>query len=521
MSLCAGASSRSEPATALQVCNTLVCAVAAYCFWFFQPYYRGLINGAVVGGLAVGGLGSVLALLLLLIPNPDIAALLGWLYIPVFLLVFPLGMQTTRLRYVKRRGVSSEAFPTSIKFPFVDCAEPTTVDAETLEQPNAGALSSVISLPIYQEALPDDPQSVVLSTGISVLRSGSHADLGMRFMWKRRDLPPDFLQNLIRFGMDYFDAALLRFPDNALLRVHYAIFLVEYARRTTMAFNHLKIVLQQQVVPLDAWYLAHRVGQNILGRCKNTRDVEAREMLNRIKVHHRASLASTVSLWSMLMSDGFEITALDQLTTTISSHNNAALTLFQQLGSNPAQQRNPLVLRRFGHFLRTAVGDSEAAEALECEAELIEAEQVALSGAKKVGTASASGSRRSGGSSATGRSGNTAQNEQVESAAHQWMTKGGHRNEKANASKRRLSNCLKAVFAALCLLLSFSAGLFIYFTTNVEEHMHQIAVASSVRTDSARSAALVLAAQVTNFQCAILRLRLQASSRLEGRFSIF
>ena len=329
-----------------QVCNTLVCAVAAYCFWFYQPYYRGLINGAVVGCLAVGGLGSGMALAVLVIPSADITALLGWLYIPVFLLVIPLGMQTTRFRYVKRRGVSSEAFPTSIKFPFVDCAEPTTVDAETLEQPNAGALHAVVSLPIYREAVPNEPQSAVLSTGISVLRSGSHADLGMRFMWKRRDLPPDFVQNLVRFGMDYFDAALLRFPTDALLRVHYAVFLVEYARRTTMAFNHLKIVLQQKVVPLDAWYLAHRVGQHLLGRCQNSHDAQAQEMLKRIEVHHRASLASTVSLWSMLMSDSFEISALDQLTTTISSHNNAALTIFQQLGSNPAQQRNPVVLRR-------------------------------------------------------------------------------------------------------------------------------------------------------------------------------
>ena len=156
----------------------------------------------------------------------------------------------------------------------------------------------------------------------------------------------------------------------------------------------------------------------------------------------------------------------------------------------------PVTVPRFGYFLRTAVGDSEAAEALECEAELIEAEQVALSGAKKVSRSSASGSRRSGESSNSRRSGNPSRNEQVESAAHQWMMKGGHRNEKANASKRRLSNCLKAVFAALCLLLSFSAGLFIYFTTSVEEHMHQIAAASAVRTDSARAAALVLAAQV-------------------------
>ena len=119
--------------------------------------------------------------------------------------------------------------------------------------------------------------------------------------------------------MDYFEAALLRFPSDALLRVHYAVFLIHYAKRTNLAYGHLRVVLQQDVVAIDAWYLAHRVSKQLLGRCANTRDAEAKEMLQKIHKHHRACLASIVSLWSMLMSDNFEISALDQLTTSISN----------------------------------------------------------------------------------------------------------------------------------------------------------------------------------------------------------
>ena len=107
--------------------------------------------------------------------------------------------------------------------------------------------------PPPQEALPTESDSAVLSTGIRVLRGGAHADLGMRFLWRRRDLSADFAQNLIRFGMDYFDGALVRYPADALLRVHYAVFLVHYAKRTSTAYRHLKRVLEEPVVALDAW----------------------------------------------------------------------------------------------------------------------------------------------------------------------------------------------------------------------------------------------------------------------------
>ena len=68
------------------------------------------------------------------------------------------------------------------------------MDEDTLEHPTTVALRTLIGLPIYAEALPNEPNSAVLTTGISMLRSGSYADLGMRFMWQRRDLSADFAQ---------------------------------------------------------------------------------------------------------------------------------------------------------------------------------------------------------------------------------------------------------------------------------------------------------------------------------------
>ena len=133
-----------------QVCHVLVAAAAALGFWFYQPYYWGAINGMVVSCLGVGGLGSVLAFLVLLIPAPNIRALLGWLFIPVLCLFIPLGLWINTRRFVKGSTVSSTAFPTSVKFPFVDTPTPSPLDEETLEHPNPNALHSLISLPLYQ-----------------------------------------------------------------------------------------------------------------------------------------------------------------------------------------------------------------------------------------------------------------------------------------------------------------------------------------------------------------------------------
>ena len=90
-----------------QICHVLVTAAAALCFYFCQPYYRSFINGTVVGCLSATSLTSVLAFLVLVIPVSSVKDLLGWLCIPVFLLVIPAGMWANQLRFVKLRPVSS------------------------------------------------------------------------------------------------------------------------------------------------------------------------------------------------------------------------------------------------------------------------------------------------------------------------------------------------------------------------------------------------------------------------------
>ena len=182
------------PMHRLQVCYVLVAALAAWGFWFYQPFYQTLINGTVVGCLGVGAGASVLAFLMLVIPSPSVTDLLGWLFIPVFFVAIPLGMWLNHLRFVPCRPVSSHAFPTSVKFPFADSPEPAEVDEDTLEPPASTALHSLIGLPLYRDTLRDAPESAVLSTGLPQLRGGTHADLGVRFMWRRRDLTPDFAQ---------------------------------------------------------------------------------------------------------------------------------------------------------------------------------------------------------------------------------------------------------------------------------------------------------------------------------------
>ena len=68
----------------------------------------------------------------------------------------------------------------------------------------------------------------------------------------------------------------------------------------------------------------------------------------------------------------------------------------------------------------------------------------------------------------------------------------------------------------LCLLLSLSASLFIYFTIGVEEHMHQIAAAAAVRTESARAAALVMASQTPHLDVCGLDLPGNVSQSADG-----
>ena len=59
----------------------------------------------------------------------------------------------------------------------------------------------------------------MLAGSVGQIRLATDVELCMRFIHGRRDFPPDFLQNAIVYGTALYEAALERWPDDALLMV--------------------------------------------------------------------------------------------------------------------------------------------------------------------------------------------------------------------------------------------------------------------------------------------------------------
>ena len=465
-----------------QVIWALGSLASACAFWYCQPHLGTGMNSFQLGLLTLCAVTAVMAVVILILQSPSMHELLSWIWIGVAIPVILLGFWMNRRRFSPRYDVPSDGFPNMFQYPYRDMPEPEEVDEETIDAPHAGSIKAMVRLPVLRGA-----SGLIITSHIPIVRITLDVELAVRFMYNRRDLTPDFMQNLIHYCDNVYKRALERYPDSTFVKAHYGIFMASMIpQEQTQAYAYLKAVLLAGNAPLDTWYMSYKLISNMAASTSRLHDLQTTGLMKEARRHHRAALVQMVSLWHVLMSDKVNVERLNSVTSSINKSSLAALDIFRALGQ--VQQRNPIVLRQMARFIQTVMNDQETAQVVLNEAELLEENAEPKS-------RSAAGSQHSKGNSSRVSS----RDSSMGVGAIKWLQKNPDKGTSGAGSGQpvnRLSSNIQLAFLLLLLLLGTSCGLYYYFSRALQNHIHEIAEASIVRTATAEASAVALASLV-------------------------